>query len=294
MNDLRYRMADKLNLFSERTQNNIINNLRTRGEFRCQKNGVEYQFVMRGNAVKLEEFDIKTKYDIKETKVDEYNKQTTYQIQDQSDIYWALVYKLHLFSNETQSYIMNKLVNGEVAVLRKGGISYEFSIDANGKITIKEFEYLRHTYETGNNRSNESSGSSRADGSSFNASNVAKQERIQLLEDIIARAEDIKKFTDKFANILSDSFKVTDEAGVQELKKTTRLIKAFWHTDIGKGAPDELQQLCDELFNMTDGRYTVMGQSRMGTPDEVNGILHRIRELTNIDALKSELERLKQ
>lgn len=294
MNDLRYRMADKLNLFSERTQNNIINNLRTRGEFRCQKNGVEYQFVMRGNAVKLEEFDIKTKYDIKETKVDEYNKQTTYQIQDQSDIYWALVYKLHLFSNETQSYIMNKLVNGEVAVLRKGGISYEFSIDANGKITIKEFEYLRHTYETGNNRSNESSGSSRADGSSFNASNVTKQERIQLLEDIIARAEDIKKFTDKFANILSDSFKVTDEAGVQELKKTTRLIKAFWHTDIGKGAPDELQQLCDELFNMTDGRYTVMGQSRMGTPDEVNGILHRIRELTNIDALKSELERLKQ
>lgn len=294
MNDLRYRMADKLNLFSERTQNNIINNLRTRGEFRCQKNGVEYQFVMRGNAVKLEEFDIKTKYDIKETKVDEYNKQTTYQIQDQSDIYWALVYKLYLFSNETQSYIMNKLVNGEVAVLRKGGISYEFSIDANGKITVKEFEYLRHTYETGNNRSNESSGSSRADGSSFNASNVAKQERIQLLEDIIARAEDIKKFTDKFASILSDSFKVTDEAGVQELKKTTRLIKAFWHTDIGKGAPDELQQLCDELFNMTDGRYTVMGQSRMGTPDEVNGILHRIRELTNIDALKSELERLKQ
>lgn len=294
MNDLRYRMSDKLNLFSERTQNNIINNLRTRGEFRCQKNGVEYQFVMRGNAVKLEEFDIKTKYDIKETKVDEYNKQTTYQIQDQSDIYWALVYKLHLFSNETQSYIMNKLVNGEVAVLRKGGISYEFSIDANGKITVKEFEYLRHTYETGNNRSNESSGSSRADGSSFNASNVAKQERIQLLEDIIARAEDIKKFTDKFASILSDSFKVTDEAGVQELKKTTRLIKAFWHTDIGKGAPDELQQLCDELFNMTDGRYTVMGQSRMGTPDEVNGILHRIRELTNIDALKSELERLKQ
>lgn len=294
MNDLRYRMADKLNLFSERTQNNIINNLRTRGEFRCQKNGVEYQFVMRGNAVKLEEFDIKTKYDIKETKVDEYNKQTTYQIQDQSDIYWALVYKLHLFSNETQSYIMNKLVNGEVAVLRKGGISYEFSIDANGKITVKEFEYLRHTYETGNNRSNESSGSSRADGSSFNASNVAKQERIQLLENIIARAEDIKKFTDKFASILSDSFKVTDEAGVQELKKTTRLIKAFWHTDIGKGAPDELQQLCDELFNMTDGRYTVMGQSRMGTPDEVNAILHRIRELTNIDALKSELERLKQ
>lgn len=294
MNDLRYRMADKLNLFSERTQNNIINNLRTRGEFRCQKNGVEYQFVMRGNAVKLEEFDVKTKYDIKETKVDEYNKQTTYQIQDQSDIYWALVYKLHLFSNETQSYIMNKLVNGEVAVLRKGGISYEFSIDANGKITVKEFEYLRHTYETGNNRSNESSGSSRADGSSFNASNVAKQERIQMLEDIIARAEDIKKFTDKFASILSDSFKVTDEAGVQELKKTTRLIKAFWHTDIGKGAPDELQQLCDELFNMTDGRYTVMGQSRMGTPDEVNAILHRIRELTNIDALKSELERLKQ
>lgn len=294
MNDLRYRMADKLNLFSERTQNNIINNLRTRGEFRCQKNGVEYQFVMRGNAVKLEEFDIKTKYDIKETKVDEYNKQTTYQIQDQSDIYWALVYKLHLFSNETQSYIMNKLVNGEVAVLRKGGISYEFSIDANGKITVKEFEYLRHTYETGNNRSNESSGSSRADGASFNASNVAKQERIQLLENIIARAEDIKKFTDKFASILSDSFKVTDEAGVQELKKTTRLIKAFWHTDIGKGAPDELQQLCDELFNMTDGRYTVMGQSRMGTPDEVNAILHRIRELTNIDALKSELERLKQ
>lgn len=294
MNDLRYRMADKLNLFSERTQNNIINNLRTRGEFRCQKNGVEYQFVMRGNAVKLEEFDIKTKYDIKETKVDEYNKQTTYQIQDQSDIYWALVYKLHLFSNETQSYIMNKLVNGEVAVLRKGGISYEFSIDANGKITVKEFEYQRHAYETGNNRSNESSGSSRAEGSSFNASNVAKQERIQLLENIIARAEDIKKFTDKFASILSDSFKVTDEAGVQELKKTTRLIKAFWHTDIGKGAPDELQQLCDELFNMTDGRYTVMGQSRMGTPDEVNAILHRIRELTNIDALKSELERLKQ
>lgn len=294
MNDLRYRMADKLNLFSERTQNNIINNLRTRGEFRCQKNGVEYQFVMRGNAVKLEEFDIKTKYDIKETKVDEYNKQTTYQIQDQSDIYWALVYKLHLFSNETQSYIMNKLVNGEVTVLRKGGISYEFSIDANGKITVKEFEYQRHAYETGNNRSNESSGSSRAEGSSFNASNVAKQERIQLLENIIARAEDIKKFTDKFASILSDSFKVTDEAGVQELKKTTRLIKAFWHTDIGKGAPDELQQLCDELFNMTDGRYTVMGQSRMGTPDEVNAILHRIRELTNIDALKSELERLKQ
>lgn len=295
MNDLRYRMADKLNLFSERTQNNIINNLRTRGEFRCQKNGVEYQFVMRGNAVKLEEFDIKTKYDIKETKVDEYNKQTTYQIQDQSDIYWALVYKLHLFSNETQSYIMNKLVNGEVAVLRKGGISYEFSIDANGKITVKEFEYQRHAYETGNERrSNESGNRSRADEASSGASNAAKQERIQQLEDIIARAEDIKKFTDKFANVLSDGFKVTDEAGVKELKKTTRLIKAFWHTDVGNGAPGDLQMLCDELFNMTDGKYIVMGQSRMGTPDEVNGILQKIRELTNIDALKSELERLKQ
>lgn len=294
MNDLRYRMADKLNLFSERTQNNIINNLRTRGEFRCQKNGVEYQFVMRGNAVKLEEFDIKTKYDIKETKVDEYNKQTTYQIQDQSDIYWALVDKFYLFSNETQSYIMNKLVNGEVAVLRIGGISYEFSIDANGKITVKEFEYQRHAYETGNNRSNENSGSSRTDGASSNSSNIVKKERIQLLEDIIARAEDIKKFTDKFASILSDSFKVTDEAGVQDLKKTTRLIKAFWHTDVGNGAPGELQMLCDELFNMTDGKYIVMGQSRMGTPDEVNGILQKIRELTNINALKSELERLKQ
>ena len=93
---------------------------------------------------------------------------------------------------------------------------------------------------------------------------------------------------------MSDGFKVTDEAGVKELKKTTRLIKAFWHTDVGNGAPGDLQMLCDELFNMTDGKYIVMGQSRMGTPDEVNGILQKIRELTNIDALKSELERLKQ
>ena len=53
---------------------------------------------------------------------------------------------------------MNKLVNGEVAVLRKGGISYEFSIDANGKITVKEFEYQRHAYETGNERRSNESG----------------------------------------------------------------------------------------------------------------------------------------
>lgn len=70
---------------------------------------------------------------------------------------------------------MNKLVNGEVAVLRKGGISYEFSIDANGKITVKEFEYQRHAYETGNERrSNESGNRSRADEASSGASNAGK------------------------------------------------------------------------------------------------------------------------
>ena len=295
INELRTQMRDVLERFSVNTQNNILNALDSKGNYRCQKNGIEYLFVKRGNAVRVEEFDIQKKYNIKETKVDEYNTQKTYDINDINDIWWAMNDKLQIFSSETQSYIINKLSNGETCYLRKGGISYEFSIDTNGRITVKEHNYVRYNYDNGGKSENSSGNnrSHRTNNSSGRLSEILKQERIHTIESIIERADDIEKFRTKFANILSPNFKVTDEAGVQELKKTTRLIKAFWHTDVGAGAPSDLRVICDELLNMTNGKYVVMGESRMGTPAEVNRMLDQLRELTNLDALKAELSELK-
>ena len=303
MNDLKYQMREVLERFSINTQNKILHDLNNRGFCRLQKNGVEYLFVRRGNNVRLEEFNINAKYNIKETKIDDYNTQTTYDIDDLNDIWWAMSDKMPRFSPETQSYIINRLSNGETCRLRKGGIAYEFSIE-NGRITVKEQDYVRYNYDNGGrsesangqNRSEGSSGSNRgqrADNSADRMSEVQKQERIHTIESILERADDIEKFRTKFADILSPDFKVTDEAGVQELKKITRFIKAFWHTDVGTGAPSDLQVICDELFNMTNGKYVVMGESRMGTPAEVNAMLDKLRELTNLDALRKELNSLK-
>ena len=303
MNDLKYQMREVLERFSINTQNKILHDLNNRGFCRLQKNGVEYLFVRRGNNVRLEEFNINAKYNIKETKIDDYNTQTTYDIDDLNDIWWAMSDKMPRFSPETQSYIINRLSNGETCRLRKGGIAYEFSIE-NGRITVKEQDYVRYNYDNGGrsesangqNRSEGSSGSNRgqrADNSADRMSEVQKKERIHTIESILERADDIEKFRTKFADIFSPDFKVTDEAGVQELKKITRFIKAFWHTDVGTGAPSDLQVICDELFNMTNGKYVVMGESRMGTPAEVNAMLDKLRELTNLDALRKELNSLK-
>lgn len=303
MNDLKYQMREVLERFSINTQNKILHDLNNRGFCRLQKNGVEYLFVRRGNNVRLEEFNINAKYNIKETKIDDYNTQTTYDIDDLNDIWWAMSDKMPRFSPETQSYIINRLSNGETCRLRKGGIAYEFSIE-NGRITVKEQDYVRYNYDNGGrsesangqNRSEGSSGSNRgqrANNSAGRMSDVQKQERIHTIESILERADDIEKFKTKFADIFSPDFKVTDEAGVQELKKITRFIKAFWHTDVGTGAPSDLQVICDELFNMTNGKYVVMGESRMGTPAEVNAMLDKLRELTNLDALRKELSELK-
>ena len=311
IDDLKHQMRNVLNVFSINSQNKIINDMINKGTCRLQKNGAEYIFTMKGHTVRVDEFDINAKYNIKETKIDDYNTQTTYDIDDLNDIWWAMSDKMPRFSPETQSYIVNKLSNGETCRLTKGGIAYEFSIDANGRITVKEHNYVRYNYDNGGNndynsgrsenanRQNRSEGSSgsnrgqRANNSAGRMSDVQKQERIHTIESILERADDIEKFKTKFANILSSGFKVTDEAGVQELKKTTRFIKAFWHTDIGTGAPSDLQVICDELFNMTNGKYVVMGESRMGTPAEVNAMLDKLRELTNLDALRKELSELK-
>ncbi len=147
INELRTQMQDILEKFSENTQNNILNNLYSGGHFRCQKNGTEYLFVRRGNAVRVEEFDIQKKYNIKETKVNEYLTEKTYDINDINDIWWAISDKLNLFSDTTQNMIITQLSNGKDFVCRKYGIRYEFTIDNTGRITVKEFEYARYQYD---------------------------------------------------------------------------------------------------------------------------------------------------
>ena len=298
IDDLKNQMRDVLDRFSTNSQNVIINDLMQKNSCRLQKHGIEYQFSMRGNTVHLEEFDITTKYNITESIIDNYSKQTTYDINDVNDIFWAINDKLSKFSPETQSYIINKLAEGNVCRLRKGGISYEFTLDANGRITIKEYDYARYNYDNSqrsedfnNNRNNRANNAGNNEAERM--SKIEKQERIQTLESLIERADDISKFKTKFANLFSPDFKVSTEADVQELKKTTRLIKAFWHTDAGSGAPTELQMTIDELFNMTDGKYVSNGAARMGTPAEVNSMLEKLRQLTDINALEKELAELK-
>lgn len=298
IDDLKNQMRDVLDRFSTNSQNVIINDLMQKNSCRLQKHGIEYQFSMRGNTVHLEEFDITTKYNITESIIDNYSKQTTYDINDINDIFWAINGKLNKFSPETQSYIINKLSEGDVCRLRKGGISYEFTLDANGRITIKEYDYARYNYDNSqrsedfnNNRNNRANNAGNNEAERM--SKIEKQERIQTLESLIERADDISKFKTKFANLFSSDFKVSTEADVQELKKTTRLIKAFWHTDAGSVAPTELQMTIDELFNMTDGKYVSNGAARMGTPAEVNSMLEKLRQLTDINALEKELAELK-
>ncbi len=305
-NELRYKMSPLLNIFSDNTQNKIIDDLMHKGLCRLQKNGTEYLFFRTGNTVRVEQLDIKTKYNIQTTRVNDYTTQTTCRINNTDEIWWAINDKLSRFSSKTQSYVINKLAIGEPAIMTKNGIQYEFSIDKNGKITIKEFEYARYDYENNTNNYNDNSG---AEGASqkersqktnngyytkSRMSEIQKKERIVELEAIIERADDINKFKEKFSAILSKDFKVAGEAGVKDFKRTTRFIKAFWHTDVGAGAPPEIQRICDELFNMTDGKYMNMGNARFGTAEEVNGLLQELRKLTDIDALKKELENLKK
>ena len=157
--DLRIKLSKKLNLFSENSQNMILKSLNEKGSIRLQKNGVEYEFVKNGNTVTVNEYNVKNKYDIKQSQPNPYTMETTMQISHVDDIQWAISDKLANFSStESKNYILNSLRDGKTAQLQKNGISYTFSIDNGGKITVVE-EVIAGRGSKASNKASSASGS---------------------------------------------------------------------------------------------------------------------------------------
>lgn len=132
--EYKQKMADKLNLFSENTQHNIISSLERMGYIRLQKQGVEYIFVKRNGRVQLQEFDIKQKYNITETKISDIETRTTYEVEGLDDIWWAL----DDFDSQTRTFMANNLKEGRGCKFDTYDAKYYVSMDANGKITIQK------------------------------------------------------------------------------------------------------------------------------------------------------------
>ena len=109
---------------------------------RLQKNGIEYQFTRnrRTGKVTVNEYKINEKYNINELIQDKYNTEKTYEVENADDIYWAIIDKLNIFSDNTQNNILATLKKGQVFTCTKNGIHYEFSIN-NNKISVKEYNY---------------------------------------------------------------------------------------------------------------------------------------------------------
>lgn len=132
--EYKQKMADKLNLFSENTQHNIISSLERMGYIRLQKQGVEYIFVKRNGRVQLQEFDIKQKYNVTETKISDIETRTTYEVEGLDDIWWAL----DDFDSQTRTFMANNLKEGRGCKFDTYDAKYYVSMDANGKITIQK------------------------------------------------------------------------------------------------------------------------------------------------------------
>ena len=181
--DLRNTMADKFNLFSQDTQNKILQDLGRTGKCRLQKNGIEYQFTVNNGRVRLDEFDINVKYDIKHYQIDEYTTQKTCSIDDMDDLWWAIHDELNLFSIDSQNLIMQKLRNSETLVLRKYGIQYEFKMDRSGNVTVSEFAYEKFYNASTYQKANRNQSASSADNAQNYGRNM-KPETRQAIEDL--------------------------------------------------------------------------------------------------------------
>lgn len=157
IDELRVSMQEKLNLFSGNSQRHILDSLMSTNSCRLQKNGVEYQFTRnnRTGKVTVNEYKINEKYNINEIKHDKYNTEKTYEVENANDIYWAIIDKLNIFSDNTKNGILTTLKKGEVFTCTKNGIHYEFSIN-NNKISVKECNY--QAYQHDYYRSSRSSG----------------------------------------------------------------------------------------------------------------------------------------
>ena len=142
IDELRVSMQEKLNLFSANSQQHILDSLMSTNSCRLQKNGIEYQFTRnrRTGKVTVNEYKINEKYNINEIIHDKYNTEKTYEVENADDIYWAIIDKLNIFSDNTQNNILATLKKGQVFTCTKNGIHYEFSIN-NNKISVKEYNY---------------------------------------------------------------------------------------------------------------------------------------------------------
>lgn len=300
INDLRYTMVDKLNLFSQNTQDRILQDLATTGRCRLQKNGVEYQFTAYNGRVRLEEFDINAKYDIKRSRIDEYTTQKTCNIEDIDDIYWAISDELDLFSSKTQNYIMASLSGGQGCVLRKYGIQFEFKIDRSGKITVSEFEYERFQNAGYYQRSNANQGANGSQSASSaddaqNYSRNMKPETRQAIEDLKNKIREknttIKALEDKI-EYLNKKF-ILPESKVREFKSilglsenavvTENSLKKAYNEKALKAHPDrggnkETFQKIQEA-NEALKKHFGFGDTRRKIESEAAEIRHAIEDL---------------
>lgn len=298
--DLKRKMADKFNLFSQNTQDRILQDLATTGRCRLQKNGVEYLFTVKNGVLKLEEFDINTKYDIKRSRIDEYTTQKTCNIEDIDDIYWAISDELDLFSSKTQNYIMASLSGGQGCVLRKYGIQFEFKIDRSGKITVSEFEYERFQNAGYYQRSNANQGANGSQSASSaddaqNYSRNMKPETRQAIEDLKNKIREknttIKALEDKI-EYLNKKF-ILPESKVREFKSilglsenavvTENSLKKAYNEKALKAHPDrggnkETFQKIQEA-NEALKKHFGFGDTRRKIESEAAEIRHAIEDL---------------
>lgn len=314
--DLKIRMADKFNLFSQNTQDMILNELAIKGSCRLQKYGIEYQFSVKNGVLRLEEFDINTKYNIKNGRIDEYTTQKTSNIESIDDIYWAISDELDLFSSKTQNYIMASLANGQGCVLRKYGMQFEFKIDRSGKITVTSFEYERFQNARAYQRSNGNQGANRSQGTSSagNAQNYGrnmKPETRQAIEDLKDKIREknttIKALEDKI-EYLNKKF-VLPESKVKEyesilglpanVKVTENSLKKAYNEKALKAHPDrggnketfqkiqEANEALKKHFGFGDTRRKIesetaeISQAIEDLQKEIAGYEDRINKLMN-------------
>ncbi len=303
--DLKYKMADKFNLFSQNTQDRILQDLATKGRCRLQKNGVEYQFTVNNGRVRLEEFDINAKYDIKQSRIDEYTTQKTYNIEDVDDIYFAISDELDLFSSETQNYIMASLSGGQGCVLRKYGIQFEFKIDRSGKITVSEFEYERFQNAGYYQRSNANQGANGSQSASSaddaqNYSRNMKPETRQAIEDLKDKIRnnnvsisELEKKVDRLNDELKKKF-VLPPTQVKEYKAilglpenaevTASSLKAAYgkaafkaHSDYGGSGGEAIAKI-DEAYKALKKHYGFEGVNKAKIESEIADTQQAIEE----------------
>ena len=297
--DLKRKMADKFNLFSQNTQDRILQDLATKGRCRLQKNGVEYQFTVNNGRARLEEFDINAKYDIKQSRIDEYTTQKTYNIEDVDDIYFAISDELDLFSSKTQNSIVASLSGGQSCVFRKYGIQFEFKIDRSGKITVTEFEYERFQNGGYYQRSNGSQDAGSADNAQ-NYSRNMKPETRQAIEDLKNKIRDnnvsiseLEKKVDRLNNELKKKF-VLPPTQVKEYKAilglpenaevTASSLKAAYgkaafkaHSDYGGSGGEAIAKI-DEAYKALKKHYGFEGVNKAKIESEIADTQQAIEE----------------